>query len=82
MGCFGLAGTLSRTWQPAGWWYDRDMGKAAIALYALALVAAIVAVDVLFLRGYFWARLATNVGIVLVFGTGYAVMRRRSADRA
>lgn len=41
---------------------------AAGVLYAAALVAVVVAVDVLFFRGHFWERLAANVGIVLVFG--------------
>ena len=39
---------------------------AARALYVMAMVALVVAVDVLFLQGHFWARLAVNVGIVLV----------------
>ena len=48
------------------------MGRqAAIVLYALALVAVVVGVDVLFLRHQFWARLIVNVGIVLVFGAFY-----------
>jgi hypothetical protein len=48
------------------------MGRTAIAvLYVIALVAVIVAVDVLFFRGHFWARLAANVGIVLVFVSFY-----------
>ena len=40
-------------------------------LYALAMVAVIVGVDVLFFRHHFWDRLAVNVGIVLVFGACY-----------
>ena len=44
------------------------MGRqVAIALYVLTLVAVVVGVDVLFFRHHFWARLAVNVGIVLVF---------------
>jgi hypothetical protein len=39
----------------------------AIALYVLGLVVVVVGVDVLFFRHHFWARLAANVGIVLVF---------------
>ena len=38
-----------------------------IVLYVLALVAVVVGVDVLFFRHHAWARLAANVGIVLVF---------------
>jgi hypothetical protein len=49
--------------------YKEAMGRqAAVVLYVLALVAVVVSVDVLFFRNQFWARLAVNVGIVLVFG--------------
>ena len=41
------------------------------ALYVVALVAVVVAVDVLFFRGHVWERLAVNVGIVLVFVAFY-----------
>ena len=48
------------------------MGKqAAVALYALAMVAVVVGVDVLFFRHQVWERLIANVGIVLVFGAFY-----------
>ena len=40
-------------------------------LVALLMVAIIVGVDVAFLRDKPWVRLATNVGIVFVFGVGY-----------
>lgn len=40
-------------------------------LYVLALVAAVVAVDVLFFRHRFWQRLMVNIGIVLVFTAFY-----------
>jgi hypothetical protein len=44
------------------------MGRQmTIVLYVLALVGVVVAVDVLFFRHHVWARLAVNVGIVLVF---------------
>lgn len=44
------------------------MGKpAGVVLYVLAMVAVVVAVDVLFFRHQFWERLMVNVGIVLVF---------------
>jgi hypothetical protein len=41
--------------------------------YALVMVAVVVTVDVLFFRGrsWFWERLASNVGIVFVFGAFY-----------
>jgi hypothetical protein len=41
------------------------------ALYVVAMVGVIVLVDVLFFRGHVWARLAVNVGIVLVFAALY-----------
>ncbi len=48
------------------------MGRqAATVLYVLALVAAVVGVDVLFFRHHFWERLIANVGIVLVFAAFY-----------
>jgi len=48
------------------------MGRSATAaLYVVAMVGLIVAVDVLFFRDHPWARLAVNVGIVLVFVAFY-----------
>ena len=48
------------------------MGRqAAVVLYAVAMVAVIVGVDVAFFRNRFWERLAVNIGIVLVFGASY-----------
>jgi hypothetical protein len=48
------------------------MGKqATVVLYVLALVAVVIAVDVLFFRHHIWERLIVNVGIVLVFGAFY-----------
>lgn len=44
------------------------MSKLPSILTALAMVALIVGVDVLFFRDHFWPRLMVNVGIVLVFG--------------
>jgi hypothetical protein len=54
------------------------MGNPAIGvLYALAMVAVVVGVDLLFFRDktWFWARLAANVGIVLLFGAFYSRFR-------
>ena len=49
-----------------------EMGRqVTIVVYALAMVAVIVGVDVLFFRNRFWERLAVNIGIVLVFGAFY-----------
>ena len=42
-----------------------------LALYAVAMVAVIVSVDVVFFRHRFWERLAANAGIVLLFGAFY-----------
>ena len=48
------------------------MGRqAVIVLYALALIAVVVGVDVLFFRNQFWERLIVNVGIVVVFAAFY-----------
>lgn len=48
------------------------MGRyAAVVLYVLAMVAAVVLVDVFLFRHYFWERLAVNIGIVLVFVAFY-----------
>jgi hypothetical protein len=54
------------------------MGKqAVVALYVLALIAAIVGVDVLFFRNRFGERLMVNVGIVLVFAAFYLRFLKR-----
>jgi hypothetical protein len=53
------------------------MGNPAIGvLYALAMVAVVVGVDLLFFRDKAWERLAANVGIVLLFGAFYLRFRR------
>src|SRR5262249_34046306 len=58
------------------------MGRqAAVVLYALALVAVVVGVDVLFFRNRFWERLIVNVGIVLVFAAFYHGSRKRPGAR-
>jgi hypothetical protein len=53
------------------------VGKPAIVLYVLAMVAIIVSVDILFLRHLFWPRLFTNIGIVLVFAVFYLTVLKR-----
>jgi len=40
-------------------------------IYLVLMVATIVALDVLFFRNFFWARLIANVGVVLVFAAFY-----------
>jgi hypothetical protein len=48
------------------------MGRqVAVALYVLAMVAAIVGLDLLSFRNRFWERLMVNIGIVLVFAAFY-----------
>ena len=54
------------------------MGRHAFGvLYALALVAVVVGVDVLFFRDRLWERLMVNVGIVLVFWAFYLRFLKR-----
>jgi hypothetical protein len=45
--------------------------QTGIALFVILMVAVIVAIDVLFLKNRFWARLASNIGIVLIFAAFY-----------
>jgi hypothetical protein len=53
------------------------MGTKAVSItYVLALVAAVVIVDVLFFRHHFAERLMVNVGIVLVFAAIYFAFLR------
>lgn len=44
----------------------RQISPAAV-VYIVAMIAVIVAVDVLFFRGRFWPRLLVNIGMVVVF---------------
>jgi hypothetical protein len=49
-----------------------EMGRqVTVVLYAVAMAAIIVGVDLAFFRNRFWERLAVNIGIVLVFGAFY-----------
>lgn len=50
---------------------------AALVLGVVAMVAIIVAVDVLIFRHHPWPRLMANVGIVLVFAAFYFRFRGR-----
>ena len=38
-----------------------------VVLFVVVMVAVIVGVDLLFFRNHFWARLLSNIGIVMVF---------------
>jgi len=49
--------------------------QTAITLYVLLMIGVVFAVDFLFLRHRFWPRLLVNVGIVLIFGVIYLVLR-------
>ncbi len=54
------------------------MGKqVAVVIYVVAMVAAIVGVDIVFFRNRFWERLTVNIGIVLVFTAFYWRFLRR-----
>jgi hypothetical protein len=54
---------------------DRQL---SVVLYAVAMAAIIVGVDVAFFRDRFWERLMVNVGIALVFGAFYLRFLGRS----
>ena len=55
------------------------MGRSVTGLlYALAMVAVVVVVDVFFFRHHVWLRLMVNIGIVLVFGAFYLRFLRHS----
>lgn len=48
----------------------------AIVGYVVLMGATIIGADVLFLRDHFWWRLATNIGIVVVFALVYVFFLR------
>ena len=52
--------------------------QASLALYVLALIAVVFAVDVAFFRNRLWERLMVNAGIVLVFAAFYFRFLKRS----
>jgi hypothetical protein len=51
--------------------------QVAVVLYAGAMAAVIIGVDILFFRNRFWERLTVNIGIVLVFAAFYMRFLRR-----
>jgi hypothetical protein len=51
--------------------------QVAGVLYAVAMAAVIVGVDLAFFRNRFWERLMANVGIVLVFAAFYLRFLKR-----
>jgi hypothetical protein len=56
-----------------------EMGRqVVVVLYATAMAALIVGVDIAFFRNRFWERLTVNIGIVLVFAAFYFRFFRRS----
>jgi len=50
----------------------------ALTLYALAMVAIIVALDLAFFRDRTAARLVANIAIVALFAAGYFLVFRRA----
>jgi membrane protein implicated in regulation of membrane protease activity len=52
--------------------------QAAVVVYVLAMIAAIVSVDILFFGHEFWERLIVNVGIVVIFVSFYFRFLKRS----
>jgi hypothetical protein len=68
-------GRLERVTPREGAEMDRQV---AGVLYAMAMAAVIVGVDLAFFRNRFWERLMVNVGIVLVFAAFYFRFFRRS----
>jgi hypothetical protein len=71
----GRCGRLERVTPPQGTEMDRQI---AGVLYAVAMAAVIVAVDLAFFRNRLWERLMVNVGIVLVFAAFYLRVFGRS----
>jgi hypothetical protein len=47
-----------------------------VVLYVLVVVAVVVTVDLLFLRGLTWERLIVNISMVLVFAAFYLIFLR------
>lgn len=45
--------------------------RGTVLIYIVLLVVVVVGVDVLFFRHHFWARLLSNIGIVLIFAAVY-----------
>ena len=45
--------------------------NATIAIYLIAMVVTVVAVDILFFRQHFWERLLSNIGIVMIYISFY-----------
>lgn len=48
-----------------------------VVAYVLLMGGVIVALDILFLRDHFWARLMTNIGIVVIFVALYLFVFQR-----
>ena len=57
---------------------DRMKHDVFVVIYLVVMVALIIGLDVWFLRDHLWWRLATNVGIVVVFATVYLLFFRIS----
>lgn len=57
--------------------YNQLNKNTSILLYVMALVAAVVIVDIVFFRHRFWERLLANIGIVLLFVAFYLAFFKR-----
>jgi hypothetical protein len=49
----------------------------SVVLYIVVMIVVVVSVDLLFFRNLVWERLASNIGIVLVFVVFYFRFRRK-----
>jgi hypothetical protein len=49
----------------------------SVVLYIVVMIVVVVSVDLLFFRNLVWERLASNIGIVLVFVAFYFFRFRR-----
>lgn len=65
-GGFATTGNFMMRQSPNTWTGEMPRNIYVVP-YVLALIAVVVAVDVLFFRNQFWPRLLANIGIVLVF---------------
>ena len=57
-------------------WRTEMPKRIWVVLFVLVVVAVVVTVDLLFLRGLTWERLIVNISIVLVFAAFYLIFLR------
>ena len=70
--CFFL-GTSNARYQAIA--MSRD---TSLVLYVALMAAIIIAVDYFLLRGHFWARLAVNIAVVIIFAAFYFEFLKRA----